>query len=68
MSTVNHCCLAAVLDVNLGDISHVTVCPALRFRVLRAVAEESGLPVGVQQTNKDSHEVLDSEDVIITIL
>ena len=36
MSTVNHCCLAAVLNVDLGDVSHVTVCPALRFRVLRA--------------------------------
>lgn len=41
MSTVNQCCLAAVLDVDLGDISHVTVCPALRFRVLRAVSLKS---------------------------
>lgn len=54
MSTVNQCCLAYVLDVHLGDISHVTVCPDLRFRVLRAVSLKSGLPVGVQQPNKDS--------------
>ena len=41
MSTVNQCCLATVVDVDLGDISHVTVCPALRFRVLRVASLKS---------------------------
>jgi len=41
VSMVNQCCLAVDLDVDSGDVSHVTVCPALRFRVLRAVSLRS---------------------------
>lgn len=69
MSTVNQCCLVAVLSVDLGDISHITVCPALRFRVLRAVSLKSQVfQLGSSNQIKTLLEVLDSEDEIITIL
>jgi len=69
MSTVNQCSLAAVHDVDLGDVSHVTVCPALRFRILSAVSLKSQVfQLGYSNQIKTLLEMLDSEHEIITML
>lgn len=69
MSMVNQCSLAAVLNVDLGDVSHVTVCPALRFRLLRAVSLKIQVfQLGSSDQKKTLLELLDPEDEVITIL